>query len=307
MSMSVIILAAGLGSRYSDGKELKQLAPVDNEGRLLIHYSIRGAVDAGFNQIIFVIRREMEEQFLERIGRKTLEQLEKEGVQVDIAYQTNANVYPLRSPSRTKPFGTVHALLSCEEFFNSPALVLNADDFYSRECFQTARKMMTDPDVLRNGGLVAYRLGNTLSPNGTVNRGVCLVGEDGYLEDVFEVHDIQGDTERSITFDYEDLPDDDVQISPDTPVSMNTWVLPPHILDAMQFAFAHFVDDMMFPDIEEYIISDFMSNYLLGFSGKFRKKIPVKVIDSPWLGITCKEDLEWVRKELPKYLDQIFI
>lgn len=299
---TLVILAAGMGSRYSKDGSLKQLATVDTENHILIHYSIYEAVKAGFNQLIFIIREEMEDQFKECIGTDTWSWLYSQGVVINFAFQDVKNVFDAyRFSDRIKPWGTVHALLCAEQFIHFPFFVINADDYYDSECFQKASSLLDKPETLPNGALIAYRLHKTLSPNGRVNRGICSIDGWNNLDKITEIHSIHAigiDSIGHIRYEHADEGYFGELLTNNTLVSMNTWVLPNSILDAMRFAFHWFRYNMVNPNSDEYILSDFMSDYLQGYSGKYKKKIPVFPVTSPWLGITVPDDLAWVRNEL---------
>lgn len=306
MRKTLLVLAAGLGSRYSEN--LKQLEAVDDVGHMLIHYTIWEAVKAGFTKIIFVIRKGIRESFIERLGTDCLNFLHDAGVLVDFAFQS-ANKLPdwySKPLLRQKPYGTVHAILCAEPHLkDEPFFVVNADDFYDTECLAKASAMMAaQPDSV---GLVAYWLHRTLPPEGEVNRGVCAVKSpinygltEPYklLDGITETRGLSRGTDEKGMNGAIAGP---VFYSSSTLVSMNTWVFPPTILPVMDFAFSNFIMNMPNELTSEYVISDFISEYLKGFAGKSQRKINVSTCSCDWFGLTKREDLDWVKQELKDF------
>ena len=176
---TLVIMAAGIGSRFGGG--IKQLEPIGPNGEIIMDYSIYDALDAGFDKVVFVIRKDLEKDFKAIIG----ERIEKI-TEVDYAYQEVTDIpdrYKERFAGRTKPWGTGQAILCCREVVNTPFLVINADDYYGKEAFVKAYRYLTTPveaDKIQ-ACMVSFVLKNTLSDNGGVTRGVCHVREDGYL------------------------------------------------------------------------------------------------------------------------------
>lgn len=307
MRKTLLVLAAGLGSRY--GENLKQLESVDDAGHMLIHYTIWEAVKAGFTKIIFVIRKETKDAFIERLGQPCLNFLYDCDVLVDFAFQSLDKVpEPFqRRLDRVKPYGTVQAILCAEpHLMGDPFFVVNADDFYDTECLAKASAMMSaNPEAV---GLIAYWLHRTLPPEGTVNRGICEVSTPPdfglschykYLEAVNETKGVSKGTDSK---GMGGAIANDVFYSGSTLVSMNTWVFPASILPTMAFAFEKFLWVTMKDELaDEYVISDFIAEYLKGFAGKCRRKVQVATCSSDWFGITKKEDLAWVKQELKDF------
>lgn len=308
MSRTLLVLAAGMGSRY--GTDLKQLEAVDDKGHLLIHYSVWEAVKAGFTKIIFVIRREMKDAFIEKFSKSALNFLDDCDVLIDFVFQDVKNVpeWYVMNPDRVKPWGTVHAILCAEPLIQEPFFVINADDFYDTECFARASAMLASNPT--TPALIAYWLHRTLPPKGKVNRGLCEVGTPldyglnrkyRNLEAITECRGLErGTDERGCA----GAVCDGKFISGSTLVSMNTWILPKGIFATMAFAFNEFLLTIEDELNDEYILSDFMKQYLQAYKKGTQRYIPVATVSCDWYGITRKEDLEWVRRELDELTTQ---
>ena len=186
---TLVIMAAGLGSRFGGG--IKQLEPVGPGGEIIMDYSIYDAIEAGFDKVVFVIRKDLEDTFREVIGKR----IEK---QVDVAYafqevEDIPEKYRGKFSGRTKPWGTGQAILCCKDLVDTPFLVINADDYYGKEAYREAYSYLTsrqNTDRIQIC-MVSFVLANTLSENGGVTRGICRVGEDGMLTEIIETHDIR--------------------------------------------------------------------------------------------------------------------
>ena len=233
---ALVIMAAGIGSRFGGG--IKQLEPVGPGGEIIMDYSIHDAMEAGFNKVIFIIRKDLEKDFKEVIGNR-IEKL----LPVEYAYQ-ELDALPAGyevTPGRTKPWGTGQAVLMVKGLVDGPFLVINADDYYGRKAFKKIHDYMVntmdaDSDVydLCMGGFV---LSNTLSDNGAVTRGVCQVDDDGILKTVNETYNIRMTEDGLQATDEQGNP---VRISPDQPVSMNMWGIPASFLEELEKAFHGF-------------------------------------------------------------------
>ena len=207
MRKTLVILAAGIGSRFGVG--IKQLAPIDDNGHIIIDYSIHDAIAAGFNRIIFIIRHDIEEDFQTVIGDRIEQEVEPLGVEIAYAFQEMTDIPGTVPEGRTKPWGTGHAVLACEGLIDGPFAVINADDYYGKNGFKKAA------DYLGQGyALIGYRVKNTLSENGGVTRGLCSV-IDGKLSAIHEtkniVKTVDGAEADGVPVDLEGL------------VSMNFW------------------------------------------------------------------------------------
>ena len=284
---ALVIMAAGIGSRFGGG--IKQLEPVGPNGEIIMDYSIHDAMEAGFNKVIFIIRRDLEKDFKEIIGHR-IEKL----LPVEYAYQELEDLpagYEV-TPGRTKPWGTGQAVLSVKGMVDGPFLVINADDYYGREGFRRIHDYMAEHmdsqseiyDICMGG----FVLSNTLSDNGTVTRGVCQVDEEGYLTNVTETYNIQM-KEDGLHATYESGAP--VTISPSQPVSMNMWGLPASFVQELEKGFPVFLDNLKEGDIKsEYLLPKIIDNLVQN------KKARVTVLDTPdkWFGVTYREDKQAV-------------
>ena len=284
---ALVIMAAGIGSRFGGG--IKQLEPVGPNGEIIMDYSIHDAMEAGFNKVIFIIRRDLEKDFKEIIGHR-IEKL----LPVEYAYQELEDLpagYEV-TPGRTKPWGTGQAVLSVKGMVDGPFLVINADDYYGREGFRRIHEYMAEHmdsqseiyDICMGG----FVLSNTLSDNGTVTRGVCQVDENGYLTNVTETYNIQMKEDGLHATDESGAP---VTISPSQPVSMNMWGLPASFVHELEKGFPIFLDNLKEGDIKsEYLLPKIIDNLVQN------KKARVTVLDTPekWFGVTYREDKQAV-------------
>ena len=284
---ALVIMAAGIGSRFGGG--IKQLEPVGPNGEIIMDYSIHDAMEAGFNKVIFIIRRDLEKDFKEIIGHR-IEKL----LPVEYAYQELEDLpagYEV-TPGRTKPWGTGQAVLSVKGMVDGPFLVINADDYYGQEGFRRIHDYMAEHmdsqseiyDICMGG----FVLSNTLSDNGTVSRGVCQVDENGYLTNVTETYNIQMKEDGLHATDESGAP---VTISPSQPVSMNMWGLPASFVHELEKGFPVFLDNLKEGDIKsEYLLPKIIDNLVQN------KKARVTVLDTPdkWFGVTYREDKQAV-------------
>ncbi|MBC5687512.1 nucleotidyltransferase [Mediterraneibacter sp. NSJ-55] len=282
---TLVIMAAGIGSRFGGG--IKQLEPIGPNGEIIMDYSIYDALNAGFDKVVFVIRKDLEKDFKAIIG----ERIEKI-TEVDYAYQEVTDIpdrYKERFAGRTKPWGTGQAILCCREVVNTPFLVINADDYYGKEAFVKAYRYLTTPaeaDKIQ-ACMVSFVLKNTLSDNGGVTRGVCHVREDGYLTDITETSNIEKDGERAVIRTDKEV----IELDANLPVSMNMWGLTVDFFDVLKTGFSDFLDNVAEEDLKaEYLLPTIVGGLLA------EEKLEVKVLKSydQWFGVTYKEDKETV-------------
>ena len=279
MKTSLVIMAAGLGSRYEGG--IKQLAKIGPSDEILMDYSIFDARRSGFDKIVFVIRHAIEADFREIIGNK----IEKV---CDVEYvfqELDALPQGFKKPEeRTKPWGTGHAILCCKNVLKEPFAVINADDFYGRQGFRNLHdhlvKQPENADI-EDICLAGYILKNTLSENGGVSRGICSVDENSNLVTVTETGGLR--MENGVV-----LSDSGADISPDSFVSMNMWGYRPSFLDRLESGFLEFLSNLKDGDIKsEYFLPGVVDSLIK--SGKATAKvIPT---NEKWFGLTYKEDL----------------
>lgn len=282
---TLVIMAAGIGSRFGGG--IKQLEPVGPSGEIIMDYSIYDALEAGFDKVIFVIRRDLEREFKERIGRR----IEKVA-DVDYVFQEVDDIplaYQSRFADRTKPWGTGQAILCCKEKVNTPFLVINADDYYGKEAYGKALQYLTTTlktDKIRIC-MVSFVLKNTLSENGGVTRGVCHVGEDELLTDITETHNIEKRKGQPVICNGRT----EIPLDGELPVSMNMWGFTPDFFPMLESGFIDFLNTIPEDDREaEYLLPTIIGNLLA------EKRLEVRVLKSydQWFGVTYREDKEAV-------------
>ena len=278
---SLVIMAAGLGSRYGGNKQVDKIGP---DGEILMQYSIFDAIKSGFTKIIFIIKPE----YTELINEISTD-ARASGIKIEIAYQDFSSIpafYKIPE-GRTKPFGTVHAVLSAKNAINEPFAIINADDFYGRNAF-AAMSAALDKVSAGNGAMVAYELKNTVSKNGSVTRGICKT-ENQMLTDIVEVFDI-------IISDDGTICDKDAGVlDPLTPVSMNMWGFTPDILEDMNASFCEFLSGIQDGDIKaEYPLPSFIGKEI----DSNRLSVKVYTTDAEWFGVTYANDRPAVAERL---------
>lgn len=296
-STTLVIMAAGIGSRFGGG--IKQLEPVGPGGEIIMDYSIHDALEAGFNKIVFIIRKDLDQDFREVIGNR-IEKI----APVEYAYQELEDLPEgyVKPAERTKPWGTGQAILAAKNLVKEPFLVINADDYYGKEGFQKihqymVEKMDTEADVydMCMGGFI---LSNTLSENGGVTRGVCVVNPDGSLKDVTETYNIEMKGHGLFADDEEGNP---VLVNPDQHVSMNMWGFPPAFLEELDRGFPEFLDSLKPGDVKtEYLLPRIVDKMIK--SGKAR--VTVLETRDKWFGVTYREDKEAVVNAIRGLIDQ---
>jgi len=282
---TLVILAAGMGSRF--GTRIKQLEPIGPRGELLIDYSINDAIEAGFDKVVFIIRKDIEKLFKETIGSRISEKIETEYVFQD------RSTLPVRSSEfaqRTKPWGTAQALYCCKDVIDGNFGVINADDFYGKKAFFALAEFLKAPDA--SACSVGFVLKNTLSDNGTVNRGVCSVDEKGLLVKVEETKKISRNSSSIVTGTRNGK---EVKLSEDDIVSMSMWGFTPQFMDRLTARLSDFVNSLSADDItSEMTIADVVDMEIKQNHYDVRN-IPT---DSKWYGITYEADAELVRNAL---------
>ncbi len=287
MKPTLLVLAAGMGSRYGGLKQLDQVGP---SGETIIDYSVYDAIRAGFGKVVFIIRKQIEKEFIEFFGNRFGDR-----IKVDYVFQ-ETNILPegaIFNPERTKPWGTGHAVLMAKDKIQEPFAVINADDFYGAEAFAKIADFLNQK---QSGGipeyaLAGYILSNTLSEFGGVSRGVCEISEDGYLQNVVETKNIHN-THNHIAFSHEN---GELEFIPaNTIVSMNTWAFWPEIFNEIETSFKEFIlkegdnlkSEFYIPTIADQMIK----------SGKARFK--VLPVSEKWFGVTYQEDKPTVVESL---------
>ena len=280
---ALVIMAAGIGSRF--GKGIKQLAPVGPEGEIIMDYSIHDALEAGFNKVVFIIRKDLEEEFRRVIG----ERIEKV-TEVVYAFQELDDLPEgfVLPEGRTKPWGTGQAVLCAAKYLTEPFAVINADDYYGKEAYVKVHDYLVDETRDDHSICMAgFRLGNTLSDNGSVTRGVCHV-EDGRLVGVEETHDIIKTADGAGVL----LPDGSVRpLDVGNLVSMNMWGLTPAFTAILRKGFTDFLMSVPEGDLKkEYLLPVLIDQKLS--AGEIR--VDVLETADAWFGVTYQEDRETV-------------
>lgn len=294
----LVIMAAGMGSRYGG---LKQIDPVDPYGNLIIDFSIYDAVAAGFEKIIFVIKRAIEEEFKEHIGRRMERRAEVSYVFQELDRLPDGYCCP---KGREKPWGTGHAILCCkEELDGAPFAVINADDYYGKSAFGAIYKQLSHMEEgpgLQHYAMVGYDLEKTLTDYGHVARGICSISEDDMLEKIVERTRIERHKGRAEF--TEDEGESWTALPENTVVSMNLWGFTPGILQELAERFPKFLDQNVKenPLKCEYFLP-FVVDELLR-----EKKADVKVLQSAdsWYGVTYKEDKERVVEAIRRFKEE---
>jgi choline kinase len=314
---ALVVMAAGIGSRFGGG--IKQLEPVGPNGEIIMDYSVYDAMEAGFDKVVFVIRKDLEKDFKEIIGNRIAEK-----VQVEYAFQEVGEIpEPFRTmfAGRTKPWGTGQAILCCRDVVQEPFLVINADDYYGKEAYRVAFKELEHASgavsreaegslegipqkpAVTSGkaeklqiSMVGFVLANTLSENGGVTRGICQVDESGMLSKIVETSGIVKTADGAAVLRDGALEPVDVN----SPVSMNMWGLVPEVFGILDEGFTEFLAGLSEDDLKsEYLLPTIIGGLLA------EQKVSVKVLESrdKWFGVTYKEDKESVVQEVRALVD----
>lgn len=281
--IALVVMAAGIGSRYGAG--IKQLQKVGPQGEIIIDYSIHDALEAGFHKVIFIIRKDIEAEFKEVIGSRIEKICPVEYVFQDLTDLPEGFVCP---KDRTKPWGTGQAVLACRGIVDTPFAVINADDYYGKEAFVKMYRFLREHENTKNEYCMAgFKLANTLSENGTVTRGVCAMDEEHNLVRIAETHEIMRKEDGCYTSE------EGRDLSDDTLVSMNMWGVTPEYIDTLQRMFVEFLKNLSPDDLKaEYLLPTIMGELLQ------KKEVSIQVLSSSdsWFGVTYPEDKETVEK-----------
>lgn len=289
MKPDLIILSAGIGSRYGG---LKQIEPVGPNGEAIIEYSVFDAIRAGFGKIIFVINKKIESDFKNHVLMRFEGEIATECVFQEMDMLPDGYSVPI---GRTKPWGTAHALMAAENSAKSPFCVINADDFYGYEAFAGMKVFLEQKVDEPEYALMGYRLDNTLSEFGSVSRGICRIDNRFFLESVVECREIiksEGSIINREDGKHSELPADAV-------VSMNMWGFNPSIFRYAKELFLHFLrqdagslkGEFLIPDIVDYLIKQQTAS------------VRVLSTDASWFGITYREDLERARMSIREKIE----
>ena len=288
--MTLVIMAAGMGSRFGG---LKQIEPIGPNGEFIIDYSIYDAIKAGFTKVVFIIKKENHDIFRDTIGKRI------EGkIDVEYVFQDYSNVpNDIKIPSeRIKPLGTGHAILCAKNKVNEPFLIINADDFYGYEAYESAKKFIENNDNENNYGLITFKLGNTLTSNGEVKRGVCTL-ENGFLKSINESRCINKDDG---IFASPLNGDDSYYTSFDTPVSVNLFVFYPNSFNYLENDFLKFLNNSNNLLEDEFFLPTVLSDHVKN------KDITCQVVksDAIWKGITFKGDLNSLKEYINNCINE---
>ena len=280
--ITLLVMAAGMGSRYGGLKQLESIGP---NQETIIDYSIFDAIRAGFTKVVFIIRKDFEMVFKEKISNKFSGKIKVEYAFQDINFLPEGYSCP---ENREKPWGTAHAILSAQNLINEPFVVINGDDFYGMNTFKVVA------DYYNNGSdgfsMVSFQLGNTLSSNGSVSRGICNIINDK-LETVVETHGLKRSNNQIIG-------DNQIVVGDAAPVSMNVWGFTPRLFKNLNVMFVDFLEREGTQLKSEYLIPTVVNNLIQS------KKEDVFVLnsDEAWFGVTYQEDRDFVMNEILKLI-----
>lgn len=295
MKTTLIVMAAGIGSRFGAG--IKQLTKMNSNGELIIDFSIYDAKAAGFNKIVFIIRKDIEAEFKEIIGNRIQDEIEVEYVYQDLTDLPEGFTV---SEDRTKPWGTGQAVLCCKEVVKEPFVIINADDYYGKSAYVSLHEFLLNEYAEGSESTMAmagFKLKNTLSENGAVTRGVCITGENDMLSDVIETSGI-GYIDGQLRSDNDEV---NKILTPEVKVSMNMWAGGPRLFEQLEEGFTEFLKN---PNTDllkgEFLIPIFVDDLLK------KDQVSVKVIetDDKWIGITYQEDKELAQQGFASFVEE---
>jgi NDP-sugar pyrophosphorylase family protein len=289
MKPTLLVLAAGMGTRYGGNKQLDEVGP---SGETIIDYSIYDAIRAGFGRIVFVIRRDIEEQVKERFVSRLQGKIE-----IDYVFQeiTNLPEGVKVAPDRSKPWGTSHAILVTKEKIKEPFGVINADDYYGVDSFKILRDFLVNDENPNNYCIVGYKLGNTLSEHGHVNRGVCQAGEDGFLRNIVETRQIEKTRDGAKSTGTDGKP---LHFTGNEIVSMNLWGFKPSCYDFLGKEFRNFIDRNGMDLKSELDIPTSVDKFVK--NGEIT--IQILMSNERWFGVTYREDKPFVVESIKKMI-----
>ncbi len=292
MKTTLIVMAAGMGSRYGGLKQMDSFGP---NGESILEYSIHDAIKAGFDEVVLIIKREMEDLFREKVGKKIEEKINTVYVYQDIYDIPEGFIVP---ETRVKPWGTGHAVYSARNVVKNPFAVINADDFYGGQAFRLIQSYLADDYESYRYCMVGYVLKNTLTEHGHVARGICTLNDNGYLQKVVER------TKIKVFYDgpkYIDENSNWIEINPDSIVSMNMWGFTPDFFEKLSEKFIIFLSDHEdnLESCEFYL--PFAVDELIS-----SKVAEVKVLKTPdlWYGVTYSEDKPKVKESIQKLINK---
>ena len=291
MKPTLLILAAGMGSRFGG---LKQVEPIGPSGEAIIDYSIYDAIRAGFGKVVFIIRESFADAFKEKFDKKLQGKIEVEYVFQELEMLPEGFTLP---EGREKPWGTAHAILVAKDVIKEPFCALNADDFYGRNAYKVMAKFLTSSEKATEYSMVGYHLKNTLSEFGSVSRGICNIDENKNLNKIVETITIVKKEDKVISVEEDGS---ETLLTGDESVSMNMWGFKPSVFKTIETKFSTFLKtEMNKPKSEMYIPS-------VVFEMIDEKLATVKVLeaDSPWFGVTYKNDKPYVIEKINALIDK---
>ena len=292
MDTTLIIMAAGIGSRFGEG--IKQLAQMGPNGEIIMDYSIHDAKEAGFNKVVFIIRKDIFKEFEEIIGNRIKEHINVEYVFQELDDLPEGFEVP---EGRTKPWGTGQAVLCCKDIVKEPFVIINADDYYGKEAFVKIHEFLVEnytPEKSKELCMAGFILGNTLSDNGTVTRGICAVDENDYLTDVVETYEIKKTSDGAESQGN--------RIDVNAHVSMNMWGLTPEFVGLLEEGFVEFFENIKGDEAKElkgeYLLPIYIDELLK------KGKVSVRLLETKdkWFGVTYKEDKPVVVESFAKLI-----
>lgn len=286
---TLVILAAGMASRYGSMKQVQSFGP---SGETIMDYSIFDAIRAGFGKVVFIIREEFAENFKNIFAPKLDGRIDVDYVFQDISMFLGNRELP---KDRVKPWGTAHALLCCKGKVNEPFAVINADDFYGQDAFEKAYTFLTTECNPHTYGMISYKLKNTLSENGSVSRGVCTADNQDNLVEINERTEVYIKKDQIV---YKDE-NGETELAPNTLVSMNLICYHQNVIDLCEQEFQRFLDENINHPKAEFFIPLVTNIFIQRKLGN----VKVKSTDSKWFGVTYKEDAPMVSVSIRKLID----
>lgn len=280
---TLVVMAAGMGSRFGG---LKQVEPVGPAGEAILDFSVYDAKKAGFNKVVFIIKKQIEEEFKHLVGSRIEKQIRVEYVFQETDRLPDGYICP---SDRIKPWGTGHAVLCCKNVVKEPFAVINADDFYGASGFKSIYEHLQNSN---DYCMVGFRLGNTVTENGTVSRGICNI-ENGVLKSVTEHTKITGECISTTE-------NGDIKLPRDTVVSMNMWGLTPDIFEYLERDFKKFLDENIDTPKSEF----YLPFVIDGLIKSKEKQVKVLTTEDKWYGVTYKEDKDTVVNAVRKLCDE---
>ncbi len=291
MKPTLLILAAGMGSRYGG---LKQVEPIGPNGETILEYSVFDAIRAGFGKVVFVIRKSFAEDFKARFESKLAGKIQIEYVYQEIETLPEGFELP---EEREKPWGTGHAILMAKDVIHEPFAAINADDFYGAEAYKVIADFLTHSVTPDKFAMVGYRLSNTLSEFGSVSRGICIIDSNNLLTQITETHKIRQEESRTLC---ESDDQRTVELTGKETVSMNFWGFHPSIFDSIESQFVEFLNENIDQPKSEFYIPFVVFEMIR----RGQAKVEVLTASSSWFGVTYKDDKPFVIEQVQKLTEQ---